>query len=207
MIEITSNRSFTVLPEAAGLRARAISYSQYIANFSEEVSTGVESEYSPYLPLNLQRSTRISRTIKPDPSIVTALKKLPRPVTWLVLSEHWCGDAAQLLPVMDALATAAEGKVSLLVLYRDKNPQLMDLFLTEGSRSIPKLIQLNEKDVITATWGPRPKPLQTLFHEWRAAGLAVKEVKERVHQWYAQDRQQTAIRELSDLILTSNQAG
>ena len=53
-----------------------------------------------------------------------------------------CGDAAHVLPVLNKFAEN-DTTITLSILLRDDNEELMDRFLTNGTRSIPKLIILN----------------------------------------------------------------
>ena len=46
--------------------------------------------------------------------LLNRLKKIDKPITWLVLTEGWCGDAAQTLPIINKIA-----KESDLIIYSD----------------------------------------------------------------------------------------
>ena len=121
--------------------------------------------------------------------------------TWhlLVLSEDWCGDAVNLVPVVARLAEEAPG-LDLRVLARDQNLDLMDAHLTDGrSRSIPVVLLFDEDFVEQGWWGPRPAPLQ----EWvikEGLSLPSAERYKRARRYYAKDRGRTMLRELLDLM-------
>src|SRR4051794_12130558 len=57
----------------------------------------------------------------------------------LALSEDWCGDAVNTLPIVAKLA-ALTPNADLRVLARDENLDIMDAHLTGQSRSIPCVI-------------------------------------------------------------------
>jgi len=116
----------------------------------------------------------------------------------LVLSEDWCGDAVNTVPLIARLADLAPN-VEMRLLARDRNLDLMDAHLTNGSRSIPYVIVLDEHFVERGGWGPRPRPLQ----EWMLReGLALpkQERYPKVRQWYARDRGATTLDELAALL-------
>jgi hypothetical protein len=116
----------------------------------------------------------------------------------LVLSEDWCGDAVNTVPVVAALAEAASN-LDLRVLARDENPDLMDTHLTNGSRSIPVVMVLDEHYEERGWWGPRPRELQ----EWvlsEGLRLPVDERYRRVRSWYARDQGRTTLEEMVSLL-------
>ena len=118
----------------------------------------------------------------------------------LVLSEDWCGDASNIVPVLARFAADAP-QLELRILKRDENLDLMDLYLTNGSRSIPLAIVLDEGGNAVSRWGPRPVELQELvIREKRAHQRPMTEVYRDTRRWYAMDRGGTTIRELVDRI-------
>jgi len=118
----------------------------------------------------------------------------------LVLSEDWCGDASNTVPVLARVAADAP-QLELRVAKRDENLALMDLYLTNGSRSIPLAIVLDDSGDAVGSWGPRPAELQEIvIREKRAGERPMSEVYKDTRRWYAMDRGLTTIRELADRI-------
>ena len=62
----------------------------------------------------------------------------------MVISEGWCGDAAQILPVINKMALVSN-KIEFRIVLRDENPALMDAFLTNGGKAIPKVIMIDNE--------------------------------------------------------------
>jgi hypothetical protein len=119
---------------------------------------------------------------------------------WLILNEHWCGDGAQIVPVQAAIALASKGRIEARVLFRDQNLELMDQFLTNGGRSIPKTIQLDSEFRVTTSWGSRPAEAQELVMRVKADPERAHLYSEELHKWYAVDRQQAIQSELRMLL-------
>ena len=154
-----------------------------------------------YARLNEQRMSRLDKTVRVLPELADAVRQLPRRYVWLVLTEGWCGDAAQLVPVFEAVAQASQGQVSTRYLLRDENSDLMDQYLTNGGRAIPKLLVLPAGTLTEAAhWGPRPAPAQQLMLKLKAEGLSHEEFALQLHTWYAHDKNQTTQRELLALV-------
>lgn len=153
-----------------------------------------------YSQLNLQRMHRVEKTIQVLPEVREQLIRVSRPQVWLVLTEGWCGDASQSLPVIKTLA-ALNTNIGMRILLRDENPELMDRYLTNGiSRSIPKLIAVDPatgKELFT--WGPRPAALQESFYGMRSEGLPYEVIKEELQRWYNKDKTVTIQQELAAL--------
>jgi hypothetical protein len=71
----------------------------------------------------------------------------------------------------------------------------MDQYLTNGSRSIPIVIALDENFQEVGHWGPRPTELQA----WVMANkgtMPKSELYPQVRKWYARDRGETTLREV-----------
>ena len=154
-----------------------------------------------YTKMNVQRMQRIDKTVKLLPEVQEYLSSVNKPQTWLVITEGWCGDAAQILPVLQAMA-ATNPVIELKLLLRDENLELMDQYLTRGtSRSIPILIVTDtETSQELFHWGPRPAVLQEQFYQMREEGIAGNVVTEKIHSWYAKDKTATIQTEITHLL-------
>ena len=130
------------------------------------------------------------------------LKHITTPQIWLVLTEAWCGDAAQNIPFFVKLANH-NPLIELRFILRDQNPEIMDAYLTNGGRSIPKLVALNRDNFEELfTWGPRPQVLQKKFEAYLedSKGVSQGEFMESMHLWYARDKNNNINAEFMTLI-------
>ena len=142
-----------------------------------------------YTKMNVQRMNRVDKTASLTDELTSTIDQLKTNYKFLVITEGWCGDAAQIVPVFNKIATASLGKIDLKFVLRDKNLPLIDAHLTNGGRAIPVLIILNESaDEVLATWGPRPQVLQELLTEWRKETTEMPILAEKLHGWYAKDK-------------------
>jgi hypothetical protein len=177
---------------------KAISYEKYLENFQYEISIGEASPFAQYLPQNWQRQSRLDRKIKLSERLQKAIENIRGPINWLVISEHWCGDASQIIPIIAKAAAESEGKINLRLIYRDENEALMNAHLTDGkSRSIPMLIQLDENYKVIDTYGPRPAEAQKLLKTLLSKG---EDYMVPLHSWYAKDKQQSIQSDLVQLL-------
>ena len=129
---------------------------------------------------------------------VARLAAIPRRWHLLVILEDWCGDGVNTVPLLARLTDLVPG-VDLRVVRRDEHPDLIDAHLTNGTRSIPVVLVLDEDFVERGWWGPRPAPLQA----WAAGEGAALSKAERYRQartWYARDRGRTTAAEVVDLV-------
>lgn len=151
-----------------------------------------------YTRMNVVRMKRLDKTTKLDPEVEAELNALEHPVLALVLTEGWCGDAAQILPVVEKMAEVTP-KLETRYLLRDEHLDIMDAFLTNGSRSIPKYIFLDADSLdVLGTWGPRPEAPQQLVMDSKAIMEALpdpearqahfNELKTELQRWYAKDK-------------------
>lgn len=133
--------------------------------------------------------------------IVLQARELPADTYLLALSEDWCGDAVNTLPVIARFADQLGW--DFRVLGRDSNLDLMDAHLTNGrSRSIPVVMAYDKGFQEIGWWGPRPEEIQT----WLVTeGLAIpsRERYRVIRRWYAKDRGQTTLQELLEVLLSA----
>jgi hypothetical protein len=142
-----------------------------------------------YSALNEVRMDRLDKKMVISEDNIQKLIALKKDYVWLVLSEGWCGDAAQLLPVFNKMAVLSE-HIELKILFRDENDKLMHMFLTNGARSIPKLIIVDKKTgEVAGDWGPRPKGASDLIKSYRQQYGAIDETaKTELQLWYLHDK-------------------
>ncbi|WP_068839929.1 thioredoxin family protein [Pontibacter akesuensis] len=186
--------------------ANAITYTQYRdlidALLAEGKTTGTNhsEEMVEYTRMNMHRMRRMEKNTVLHDDVIQVLLSVQTKMIWVVLTEAWCGDAAQNLPALVKIADASP-LIELKLLMRDENPELMDQYLTNGGRSIPKLIALDANTMeVLGTWGPRPVPAQELVLEAKAKDMPFKEMAEQLHGWYAKDKSNTLQVELRELI-------
>lgn len=173
------------------------------ALLNEGKTTGTEQspELLAYAKLNLHRMQRIEKTFKLGIDLSDVLTNLDKSaIHVLVITEGWCGDAAQSVPVIAELERIFPEKFSMRCILRDSDTALIDQFLTNGGRSIPVFIFLDENFDLLGHWGPRPKVIQSLFQEMKAAQLPFEELSEKLHAWYAKDKTSSLQSELVEKI-------
>ena len=176
------------------------SYAQYLGKFEEELNSGEVGSHAEYLPINWQRVKRIDKTLILSSEMKKALSSIQFPLRWLVISEHWCGDAAQIVPVLARIADLSQGKIEMRIVYRDQNLDLMKAHLTRGSMSIPKLIQLDPDFEFLGEWGPRPAEAQDLVLKLKGDPKTADSYSEHLHRWYARNKQLDIQNELIQLL-------
>lgn len=141
-----------------------------------------------YSKLNHSRMKRLDKTIKLPQEVIERIETLKTPIEWIVLSEGWCGDAAQNLPIINKIAEANEN-INLRIVLRDEHPELMDKFLTNGGQAIPKLIHIENEYSKIESWGPRPSVATKMVTDYKAKnGSITPEFKKDLQVWYNQDK-------------------
>ncbi len=182
----------------------AMNYTEYrdLINtlFAEDKTTGpIQSPAMlNYTKMNIARMRRLDKTTRLSPETLEKLEKIVEPQLWLVITEAWCGDAAQIVPVMNKMAEV-QPNITLRFILRDENLEVMDAFLTNGGRSIPKLIvTVGENNEVVKSWGPRPTEVQEIVTLSKKELAAIEDEESRkihtqaekynVQKWYAADK-------------------
>lgn len=158
-----------------------------------------EKEQFEITPLNIQRSGRINRTYQVPESLCQKIREINEPQLWMVLSEPWCGDSAQMLPYINKFAQC-NPKINLRILLRDENLNIMGQYLIDGAQSIPLWVAFDEDGKELFKWGSRPKEASELFARGKAAGLTKHEILPRLHLWYGRNRGKAIELEFHDLL-------
>ncbi len=185
----------------------SMTYAEYrnlvIKLVEEKSTTGVDKSENlvEYTQLNDRRMRRWDKTAKVSEDIKSKLKNFDKKVTWLVISESWCGDAAHIMPIINKVAELSEN-IKYKVVLRDENEALMNQFLTNGGKAIPKLIMLDsETNTVLNTFGPRPTVATNLVQAYKAKhGMLTPEFKEDLQRWYNKDKGQSTIEDLIHLL-------
>jgi len=167
-------------------------YRDFVTDLAkEDKTTGHEQreDLIHYTQLNEARLHRLDKTIQVVDEAKLFLQQLSTEYIWLVISESWCGDAAQILPVINKMAEVSD-KIDLKIVLRDDNEELMNLFLTNGTKSIPKLIIINkETNEVINDFGPRPSGAKQLILDYKAEhGVVDETAKIELQKWYLQDK-------------------
>ena len=186
---------------------KAINYKEYRDQVAVHVENGTSSgpyqseALSNYTLLNNSRMKRLDKTLKIDEQISEKFQDYNKNVTWLVLTESWCGDAAHAMPVMNKLAEQSKN-LDFKVLHRDEHEELMNRFLTNGTMSIPKLIAFdNETQEVINDWGPSPTTVINKTKEFKAAhGTLTPEFKKEIQVWYNKNKGKCIASDLLKLI-------
>jgi len=185
---------------------KAISYAEYNLLFKqlafEERTTGLEQtkEKIDFTKLNYSRTKRLDKTAILPTNAIAYFKKIETIQTWLVITEAWCGDAAQTLPFLNKIAET-NPNIDLKILLRDENESLMNMFLTNGSKSIPKLIVLDTTYNVITTWGPRSINATNLVIDYKNKHGKLDEVfKKDLQIWYNNDKGLSIINDLLSMI-------
>jgi hypothetical protein len=183
-----------------------INYDKYIERFKNQVNSinpdsldEQRKKAFEFLKLNFQRTTRLEKTFEPTDETKKIFSQVVQSQQWIIITETWCGDSAQIVPVIAKLAQL-NNKINLKVLLRDSNLDYMDLYLTNGGRAIPKLVVYDENNEELFQWGPRPKAAQDLFTRLKNEGMEKPDINKELHLWYGRNKGREIENEISDVL-------
>jgi hypothetical protein len=166
---------------------------------AEPAGSEESDKYRPHMAKNVKLMEGYDKSYVVSDALISAIKKAPIAI-WLVITEGWCGDAAFSSPMLAAIERAVPEKVKLRFLFRDENLDLIDAHLTDGGRSIPKVIMLNEALKEVGVWGPRPAELQPLLKEWKLQDIPFPKILVMTKEWYDHDATESTQDELLTLV-------
>lgn len=183
-----------------------LTYNEFVNEFNRQISVSdintlndYDKSFYDYRKLNFQRSSRLEKTFIPTDETKQLFSEITQQQKWIVITESWCGDSAQNLPVIAKLAQLS-GFIEFKIVLRDSNLEFMDLHLTNGGRAIPKLIVFDENDNEIFQWGPRPVEAQNLFTRLKNDGMPKPDINKELHLWYGRNRGKKVEREIYELL-------
>ena len=183
-----------------------LTYEDYFSGFKAKAElvdfssfTADEHEHLKMAKLNFQRSSRIHKTFTASEELKEVISQITEPQIWVVISEDWCGDSAQNIPYIAELAKL-NPLIELKIFPRDANPDIIDLYLTNGTRSIPKLVAFDSDGNELFQWGPRPNQAVELIAKLKSEGKTKEEFLEQLHLWYGRNKGKDLLNELLELI-------
>ena len=189
-----------------GSIVKGISYTVYVELINrlvaEESTTGVEQikQRIDFTKLNASRMRRLDKTLVIPEQAKQVFRDMKEKQTWLVLIESWCADGAQTIPVLNKIAKEVPA-IDLKVLLRDDNPEFMDLFLTNETRSIPKLIIADNDGNVLNTWGPRSKAATNMVMAYKKENKKIDDsFKKNLQVWYNKNKGEAIVEDLVNII-------
>ncbi len=179
-------------------------YIELIDSLLEQGKTTGENQSEAmfnYGRLNRQRMKRLANSAELNESLAEKARSVEQKWIWLIITEGWCDDAAQNIPIIEKIADL-NSNIETRYVLRDENLELMDEYLTNKARSIPKLICLDAETLEEiGTWGPRPQEAMNYFYEMRDAGeLDKPQMTENMQRWYLKNKEQAIQAEFEKLL-------
>lgn len=186
---------------------KAITFPEYKEMVSQLIEEGKSTgpnqsdEILNYSKLNDRRMARLHKTLKIDEASQNYILSIEQEQTWLLITESWCGDAAQTTPMIHKMAELSEN-IDLQVVLRDENEALINQFLTNGNKAIPILIVLaHTSNKVIGQWGPRPKSATKLVNDYKAEhGGLDAQFKEDLQKWYNKDKGHDTLNDLLEVL-------
>jgi len=185
---------------------RSESIEEYNQRFYDAVHADPETlneqqkEMLGYYTLNWARSKRVEKTYTVSEDALDIIYCIINPQVWIIITEGWCGDSSQSLPVIAEIARQSQGKIILRIISRDAYPELLEKYQTNGSMSIPKIIGTTYQGEESWVWGPRPIPANDLFQDLKSKNMAKEDIYKELHASYAKDKGKAVESELMECI-------
>ncbi len=174
-------------------------YFQEILHAENPAAPYDNPDYLNYTKLNWSRMNRWLKTGVLNDTFKAVVGKIATPQQWIVITEPWCGDAAHSVPFLE-MAAALNTAITISYELRDSEPFRINQYLTNGGKSIPKLIIRNAEGTDLATWGPRPAKCQELYNRLMAENADFETVKTELQHWYNADGGKSVQQELLEII-------
>ena len=172
-----------------------LDYFEQILASPEDFDPYGNTDYFNYAKLNWSRMNRWLKRFEPNEAVKNLIGGITESQHWIVITEPWCGDAAHSVPQLYQIVKN-NPNIDFEIQLRDQEPFLIEDYLTNGGKSIPKLVIRNEVGHDKVIWGPRPQPLQDIYLQMKAEEKPFEEIKEVIQKWYNDDKGEELQREL-----------
>ena len=200
---LKANSSMTVSRSALDAHV-GLSYETYKQQWRQKCDapmSGLDKtarKYRHYTRYNWDREEGVWARYTISPFFRAAVDSIQEDQLWVVLTEDWCVDSAYSLPVM-VMAARQNPRITLRILLRDENLDVMDAYLTNGGRAIPKLIVFSNGQE-RFLWGAKPRALAELRTDLKANGALGSDIVQATIDWYENQGWREVERELTQAI-------
>ena len=184
---------------------KEMKFEEYLAYFEailadpEKYPPYSNVEYLNYAKLNWSRMNRWLKRFEVNEDLKSRIAAVTDPQQWLLITEPWCGDASHIVPFIELMAKENE-LISVSYELRDSEPFRIEKYLTNGTRSIPKIIVQDAKGNDLAVWGPRPQECQAIFMSEKEKGGDFESLKITLQKWYNADKGEKIQQEITALL-------
>ena len=167
-----------------------LSFDQYMSQWKDTNAlplTGldkIERRYRFYSKYNLERQERVEQEWRPSPEFVKAVDSMAGPLSFFFITDDWCIDSAYSLPLLHWISSR-RSDIRLQIGLKNDNLQVLDQYLTDGARSIPKLIIENQAGETVAVWGPQPEEIRLIRKSLMDNNAEGSVVSGTTIEWYA----------------------
>lgn len=155
--------------------------------------------YLDYFKLNRSRQKRWLKTANINNDLKNVIDNINEKQTWYLITEPWCGDAAHNVPFI-YMMTQLNSKIELKIIWRDVEPFMIESYLTNGGKAIPKLVIRNENENDLHIWGPRPFACQVLFNKLKEENADFDKQKIELQNWYNIDKGESLQKEFFQML-------
>ncbi len=187
---------------------KGLSYEEYIASWENHIGQSLKGldkkarKYLFYAKYNKERAGRVIDAFKMSEALMSLIDGIDTPQYWMVLTEDWCVDSAYALPIISN-AASRNPHINMRILLRDDNLDIMDQYLTDGGRGIPKLVAFSAEGKELFQWGPRPQALKLKREDWKEEGVEGAMLSQKGAEWYDAGGWQKVETELINAIANS----
>ena len=157
-----------------------------------------KADYLEYAKLNNSRTNRWMKRGELTEETKQALASISTPQKWILITEHWCGDAANTGPFIKKMVDQ-NSNLELEIQLRDSGSEI-DNYLTNGGKAVPKLIVRDEEGNDLFTWGARPSEAAALVIAHKESDLDAKTKKAELQKWYNSDKGVSVQQEITSLL-------
>lgn len=184
-------------------------YISYRSRINELISIGQTTgkdqteKLIDFTKLNIQRMNRLDKTIHLKDEMIHQIKSINRATNILVIGDAWCGDCAQIIPVINKITIENKNKIKLNIISRDQSLDLIEMYGNNGIISIPKILFIDsDSHEILNTWGSRPKPALQILQNWKdnKDTMSHEDFEKELHLWYARDKGVSIINEFLEIL-------
>ena len=167
-----------------------LAYQQIFQNILDDPNPPApyhDPAYLNYTRLNWSRQQRWLKVGILNDELVGIIQSIKKQQFWTIITEPWCGDAAHSLPFLHRLSELSP-LIKVDYQLRDTEPFLIDLYLTNGKKTIPKLIIADHENNDLAVWGSRPAECQLLYNRLLEEHVEIEQKKIALQKWYNDDK-------------------
>jgi Thioredoxin len=162
-------------------------YQKSVDTLQANIATNTESDTKQleYITNNFNTVKTILKTYEPSASMRAITNKLQEIDVYIIM-ENWCGSSASNVPFVVKILNTIKG-AKIHIVPRDANEDFMNLYLSDGKKSIPIVVAFDKNGNELFKWGSSTAAQSEYAKKLQAQNMEFPDFINAMKKWFLEN--------------------